>query len=130
MTTLAAIDTLLMIRAAVPLSEPQRRGVDAALRRGLAWIQSHWTLRTPPPAEAGWTPQKAEYLYLLMRVLTALGVKTVSGSEWFLEGSYVLLRSQYADGSWDSGGRAALLDTCSAMLFLARGALRLPPREK
>ncbi|MBI2898743.1 MAG: hypothetical protein HYY17_01015 [Planctomycetes bacterium] len=128
-TTLCAMESCALLRAAAPLSEAQKRTVDSALRRGLAWIQRSWTLRTPPPAEASWSVQKEEYLCALMRVLTALGVRTVAGCDWYLEGAYLLLRSQYADGSWDSSGGAAVVDTVNAVLFLARSAMPLPPAE-
>lgn len=129
LTTLAVMETLAMARAATSLGETQRKSVNAALRKGFAWIQWRWTLRTPPPSEASWSVQKLEYYYLLMRVFTGLGIRTIGGSDWYLEGAYLLLREQFEDGSWDSSGGTTLLDTACAMLFLARGALRLPPAK-
>ncbi len=43
-------------------------------------------------------------MLLIMRVMTAYGISTIGGSDWYLEGAYLLLRDQYQDGSWDSSG--------------------------
>ncbi len=125
LTTLAALESLLLLRASIALSESQKKPVEAAIRKGLAWMQRTWTLRTPPPTEAGWSLRRSEYLAALGRVLAGLGIRTVSGSDWYWEGAYLLLREQYEDGSWDSSG-SSLLDTLHAVLFLTRVAPRLP----
>lgn len=128
-STLCALEALLLARATVALPETQRKAADAAVRKGLAWLQSTWTLRTPPPAEAPWSVRKPEHLWLVMRVFAALGVRTIDGSDWHAEGAYLLLRSQYEDGSWDSSGGQAMLDTISAVLFLTRAAGPLPAAQ-
>ena len=71
--------------------------------------------------------RRMEYLLLLMRVMTAYGIEKVDGSDWFLEGAYLLLRNQFQDGSWDQSGGRDIQDTAAGLLFLSRGALKLSP---
>jgi hypothetical protein len=68
-----------------------------------------------------------EHMLLIMRAMTAHGISTIGGSDWYLEGAYLLLRDQYQDGSWDSSGGRAVHDTAAGLLFLSRGALGLSP---
>lgn len=129
MTTIAGLEILCTLRATTALNESQKKTVDGAIRKGLAYLQYFWTLRTPPPSEAAWSVQKVEYLAGLMRVFTALGVKTIDGADWRLEGAYLLLREQNADGTWDLSGGSVLADTAWALSFLARAGTRMPAKK-
>lgn len=127
-STISVLEILAAARASTSLNESQKKNVEGAIRKGLAYLQYFWTLRTPPPAEAAWSVQKVEYLAGLMRVFTAFGIQTVDGSDWWLEGAYLLLREQNSDGSWNLSGGSELADTAWALSFLARAGVRMPAK--
>ena len=116
---LAALETCLIASGKLKLEEKQRQSLDTSLRKGLAWVQSRWTLRGVPPSEGAWSQQRLEYLGRLGAVLARAKVDTVAGSDWRLEGSMMLLRGQGDDGSWAPGTEQAVAKTAHALLFLA-----------
>ena len=126
-SVLAALESLALLRAQSNLDPSRKKSVNRMILRGLGWLQYLWTLRTPPPTEASWSMRQMEYLLLLMRVMTAYGIEKIDGSDWFLEGAYLLLRNQFQDGSWDQSGGRDIQDTAAGLLFLSRGALKLSP---
>ncbi|HEX7899693.1 MAG TPA: hypothetical protein VF950_18130 [Planctomycetota bacterium] len=116
---LAALETCLVASSKLKLEERQRQSLDTALRKGLAWVQSRWTLRGVPPSEGAWSLQRLEYLGRLGAVLARSKVEVVAGSDWRLEGTSMLLRGQGDDGAWASGTEQAVAKTAHALLFLA-----------
>lgn len=115
---LAALETCLKAPAKLKLDEKQKQAADLALRKGLTWLQSRWTLRAVPPAEGAWSLQRHEYLGRLGRVLARAKVDTIAGADWRLEGSTLLLREQGGDGSWAAGTEQTAAKTAHALLFL------------
>jgi hypothetical protein len=118
-TLVAALRTLLILPEKVKLDAKQLKNLDAPLRKGLASLQMHWTLRTVPPVEASWCAQRLEYMGVLGPMLARAKINRIGGSDWRLEGSTVLLREQGEDGSWHPGTDQAVAKTAHALLFLA-----------
>jgi hypothetical protein len=116
---LAALDTCLLASSPLKLDEKRRQGLDLALRKGFAWLQTRWTLRGVPPAEGAWSLQGLEYLGRLAAVLARAKLDTVAGSDWRLEGTSLLLRGQGDDGAWASGTDQAVAKTAHALFFLS-----------
>ncbi len=60
------------------------------------------------------------FLWSLERVAEIYGLETIGKRDWYAWGSSVLLRSQSADGGWYGRYSQGGVDTCFALLFLAR----------
>ena len=118
-TLVAALRALLVVPEKLKWDDKQLKTLDAPLRKGLANLQSHWTLRTVPPVEAPWCAQRLEYLGLLGPTLARAQVARIGGSDWRLEGATLLLREQGDDGSWFAGTDQAVAKTAHALLFLS-----------
>jgi hypothetical protein len=69
------------------------------------------------------SPRVNYFLWSLERVAVALSLDTIGKTNWYDWGAAVLLPSQTANGTWDSGGSNAVPDTCFALLFLKRANL-------
>jgi len=63
------------------------------------------------------------YLWSLERVCVALGLRQLSGFDWYAAGADELLRRQRNDGSWPEERWGALPNTCLALLFLRKANL-------
>jgi len=118
-THVAALRILLLLPERMKLDEKALKTLDLPLRKGLADLQLHWTLRSVPPIEAAWCAQRMEYLGMLGPTLARARVDVIGGSDWRLEGATLLLREQGEDGSWHSGTDQAVAKTAHALLFLA-----------
>jgi hypothetical protein len=100
-----------------------------ALRDGCAWLSSRFTVGENP----GNGLHHYYYLYGLERA-GILGLVTLLGPhDWYTDGSAHFLQNQQADGKWQAraGTSGPVVDTCFALLFLARGTtplVKLPER--
>ncbi len=119
LTALSALKSLLIASDRLKPDEARRRAIDTALRKGLAWLQGSWTLRTVPPTESSWCRQRTEYLSLVSQVLGRARVVRIAGSEWRADGTLLLLRDQLEDGSWDTGNGVGVMETANCLIFLA-----------
>jgi hypothetical protein len=117
-TLVAALRVLLLLPERMKADERTLKSIDLPLRKGLADLQSHWTLRSVPPIEASWCAQRMEFLGMLGPTLARAKVDRIGGSDWRLEGAALLLREQGEDGSWFSGTDQAVAKTAHALLFL------------
>jgi len=97
--------------------------VDAALRRGVDWLGSHFALDSNPGKAAGFS--HVHWLSALGRAGTLLRQERFGTHDWQAEGSAYLLSTQQADGAWrlEQGRFMAsekndVIDTCLAVLFL------------
>jgi len=104
------------------LEEVDRKRVHDALRQGLAWLQSNYSVRAVRPEAGAWCVWHYVYLLALKEAGNALGVWKIGGHDWYLEGAAHLLASQRADGSWSSPAEEPTQDTALALLYL-KGAL-------
>lgn len=118
-TQVAALRVLLFLPERMKLDERGLKSLDLPLRKGLADLQQHWTLRSVYPSEGHWCFYRMEYLSLLGPMLAKAKIEKIAGSDWRLEGASLLLREQGDDGSWFSGTEQAMLKTAQALLFLA-----------
>ena len=114
----AALNTLLIVAGKRTLDAKEKQALDLVLRKGFAGLQTRWTLRTVPPAEAAWSQQRIEYIGSLASLLARAKLDRIAGSDWRLEAATLLLGEQGADGSWWPGSDPALVKTAYALLLL------------
>lgn len=111
--------------AAVPTDanyKPQvsPRDIDAAMKRGLGWLSTNYTV---DKNALGW---HLYYLYGLERAASLANLEKIGSHDWYTEGYRVLLKAQDVDGGWnDVGGKISA--TCFAVLFLVRATEKLVP---
>lgn len=95
---------------------------ERAARDGLAWLGKHFDVRKNPP-RAG---PNYYYLYGLERAGMLANVDHMGSHDWYGEGVEYLLGVQSKDGSWRAkSGEVPLVQTCFAVLFLARGTTQV-----
>ena len=94
------------------------------IRDGLAWVQSHFSVAKNPGREDA-KYFFFYYLYGLERLGDLAHVRYFGAQDWFQQGAQVVLDRQRPDGAWGEGGVSAPVDTCFALLFLARSTTRL-----
>lgn len=124
-----------------------RANIEAGLRDGLAWLASAFTVEgnatLPPFPEVPAARYHYYYLWGLERACDIAGVERLGGHDWYAEGAMYLLARQRLDGSWREAdwngagerGKAEnvpeadsdddIINSCFALLFLARSAKRL-----
>jgi len=86
------------------------------LAGGLGWMARNFQASVNPrrgPAYVNY------WLYAVERCGLLSGQRYFGKHDWFREGAEFLIRTQRADGTWNGD----LVDTCFALLFLARGNL-------
>lgn len=89
---------------------------DAAIVRGLKWIEDHYTV-TSNPGSFSW---HAYYLLTIQRALdTPPKQETIGPHDWYNEMADYFVASQYPDGRWEENGDA-FNTTAFAILFLSR----------
>ena len=97
-----------------------RGEMDAAMKRGLGWIGSNYTVDKNC---LGW---HLYYLYGLERAASLANAETIGKHDWYTDGYRVLLKMQGNDGGWSNIG-GAVSSTCFAVLFLSRATEKLVP---
>jgi hypothetical protein len=120
------------------LDKARDRQVRRSMWEGLAWIQNNWDLKDNPGQPGNWP---FYWIYGLERCCRLSGVQYVGLRDWYFEGAERLIADQRPDGSWPlrkrmraPGGanerwNSDQVDTCFAVLFLARSTpeLKTPP---
>ncbi len=124
LTHLSALKSLLVAAGQLTLDDKQKKSLDTALRKGLAQLQAEWTLRTVPPVEGSWSLQRPRYLSLLAQTLERAKVLRVAGSDWRMDGSFLLLREQGTDGAWTGGLDDPVQRTAHHLAFLGAALKR------
>lgn len=89
---------------------------DRSLAKGLEWLAGNFSVRTNPQ-RGTWL---LYWLYALERVGMLSGLRTLGPYDWYRAGAAELVARQNPSGYWDAGG-GQLIDTCFALLFLAKG---------
>jgi hypothetical protein len=87
---------------------------DAAIKRGSSAMKVHW--------DKGVTRSGIPNYYLLYsieRACMVTGQRLLGDVDWYVEGSWILIRYQNTDGLWGSG-QDAVVPQCFALLFLKR----------
>ena len=90
-----------------------RYRTNEALGRGLDWLGRKFRAGSNPNG-SGWTHY---WLYAVERCGILSGRRYFGAHDWYREGATVLTKSQKHSGLW----REDLIDTCFALLFLAKG---------
>lgn len=129
LVTLYITQELLHARDALKLSDAEPAPGEAAIERGLAWMDTNYDARSNPGGGRG-SRFPMYYQYAVERVGLASGLRTFGGRDWFREGTGVILdrlflergdelvlKSSYAPGE----NPAALRELCFSLLFLSRG---------
>lgn len=96
-------------------------GMDAAMRRGLGWLGTNYTV---DKNALGW---HLYYLYGMERAASLANVDKIAGHDWYVEGYRVLLKLQDQDGGWRDAIGSKVSSTCFAVLFLMRATEKLVP---
>ena len=100
--------------------QSSRAEMDAAMKRGIGWIGSNYTVDKNC---SGW---HLYYLYGLERAASLANAERIGGHDWYTDGYRVLLKAQGNDGGWNNIG-GAISSTCFAVLFLSRATEKLVP---
>ncbi len=105
---------------ALRVAKQARRDVDEGVLDGLAWLDSHFSVKANHPNE----PNEG-YYYYYMYSLERTGMlsrrRWIGEHDWYREGALQLLTLQLPDGSWPGHGwDNGLVNTCFALLFLRR----------
>jgi hypothetical protein len=125
--TTAGITVLEVCRRGLgrKLSSKDGATVERAIQRGLNWLALHYSVERNPGADGnGW---QNYYLYGLERVGDLLGLRTIGGNDWYVDGARRLIDFQRASGSWSGGSEDA---TSFALLFLERATLPTTGRSE
>jgi hypothetical protein len=97
------------------LSRTQRKDLDDACTRALAWLAANWSVDENPHKGKSWLYY---FLYGLERVGALMQREYIGEHPWYVEGARFLTDAQRDDGSWSQDSEQA--DTCFALLFLKR----------
>lgn len=100
--------------------QTSRTEIDAAMKRGLGWLNTNYTV---DKNALGW---HLYYLYGLERAASLANVDRIGSHDWYTDGYRVLLKAQAADGSWVNIG-GVISSTSFAVLFLTRATEKLVP---
>jgi len=98
-------------RTDTPAAAAERQ---AAIDKGLAWISKNYTLSENPGRALAWY---YFWLYGVERAGVATGRRMLGDTDWFREGTAMLVESQRADGSWTN----RIYHDALCLLFLAKG---------
>ena len=103
------------------------------IKRGLAWLSARLDPGRNAGAALAFGAKKGRrsddfwrhyWLWSLERACSASGAARLAERDWYAEGARFLLARQKDDGSW-VGPEKSVLATSFALLFLARGTLRV-----
>ena len=126
-TCLALLKERLWVAGA--LDPKTRKGIDAALVDGLAWLADTFTVENNVDGTGTAQMWHYYYLYGLERTGAKTGVTYIGEHDWYREGAEHLLAAQEKDGGWkEADGQErpadstelATTQTCFALLFLKR----------
>jgi hypothetical protein len=112
--TAAGVMGLAMSLGSASTRTPESLAQDSGVRKGLAALKIHW--------DAGITRSGVPNFYLLYSVERACmvtGQRLLGDIDWYVVGSYELIRYQSPEGLWGSG-QDQVVSQCFALLFLKR----------
>ncbi len=101
--------------------------VEQAVWDAIAWLGENYTVDENPGADRMWEKGlwHCYYLYGLERACVLAGKRYLAGNDWYADGAKLLVDAQKPDGCWQRQEAAYVqVDTCFAILFLKRAALR------
>lgn len=114
--TAAGVMGLAMALASAATAEktPEALASDPGVKKGLAAMKDHWD-----KGVARFGIPNYYLLYSIERACMVTGQRLLGGVDWYIEGSYILIRQQDIDGKWGTG-QDAVVSQCFALLFLKR----------
>lgn len=94
---------------------PESLASDTDIKQGLTALKEHW--------EKGHVTRAGipnyYLLYSVERACMITGQRLLGDIDWYVEGSWILIKAQNLDGQWGSG-QDAVVPQCFALLFLKR----------
>lgn len=84
------------------------------LAKGLDWLARNFRVDTNPQTNAA---HLHYWFYAVERCGILSGQRYLGRHDWYREGAALLVQTQAGDGEWNNN----LIDTCFAVLFLAKG---------
>ena len=114
MTAAGVMGLAMALGSAGTERSPESLASDASIRRGLAAMKVHWDKSV---ARAG-VPHYY-LLYSIERACMVTGQRLLGTIDWYVEGSWLLIRKQSLEGEWTSG-QDQVVAQCFALLFLKR----------
>jgi hypothetical protein len=135
--TAGGVSSIVICRSELMGTHEMTQKLDADSERaawdGLAWLGAKWDPSPPAGKRSAPLPDPYEF-YGVERAGVLAGVERMGDVDWYARGAARLLDGQERDGKWRAGstpGAAAqgvsvdpahhLVDTCFALLFLAKG---------
>jgi hypothetical protein len=114
--TAAGVMGLAMALASASATDktPESLASDAGIKKGLVALKDHWD-----KGVARFGIPNYYLLYSIERACMVTGQRLLGGVDWYIEGSYLLIRQQDLDGQWGTG-QDAVVSQCFALLFLKR----------
>ncbi len=103
--------------------------VQQAVFDGFAWLQRNWHPVENPEKEH-FNIHHGYWWFAIGSAMDLAGIKQVGKHTWYLATGQTLVNRQHADGHWNTKTTMApmdTLDTCFAVLFLARSGRGLIP---
>src|SRR5262245_51213702 len=114
MTAAGVMGLAMALASAGSERTPESLAGDAGVKRGLAALKIHWDKGL---SRSG-TPNYY-LLYSIERDCMVTGQRLLGDVDWYIEGSWLILRQQDGEGLWGSGQDVVVLQ-CFALLFLKR----------
>jgi hypothetical protein len=112
----------LAMRGARPGQVAKKLPLDKQIRDGFASLGPH--LEKQMPDGVNFPPGLSlYYMWSVERVAVLYDLRLIAGHDWYHWGVDILLPTQRANGSWQTGsypGSNSTIDTCFALLFLKR----------
>jgi hypothetical protein len=114
--TAAAIASLYLCGDRLAKTESEEAAAErtAVIKRGIEWIDQHYSLAENPNRRTAWY---YFWLYGLERAGATSGRRAFGPHDWFREGTELLVAGQKADGTWTE----RLYHDALCLLFLAKG---------
>lgn len=105
------------LKAAVQFKAPDKRKVDAALKKGVEWLAEHINFENNPnPSGQSGTHRRHYWLYGLERAGSLLETETFGKINWYDELVKSVLPQQHKTGAWAESQS----NTCFTLLALRR----------
>jgi len=93
---------------------------DANINAGFTNLSNHLLRMSNTPINASRMEKGFYFLWSLERMAEAYGLKMIGKTDWYRWAADVLLKSQQNDGGWYGSYASGGVDTCFALLVLAR----------
>jgi len=126
MTAAGVMGLAMALGSAGTERTPESLAGDTGVKRGLAALKGHWDkglMRSGAP--------NYYLMYSIERACMVTGQRLLGDIDWYIEGSYLIIRQQDVEGLWGNG-QDVVVHQCFALLFLKRAfvPVRTPSNAK